>query len=227
MTLKDVLQCSIFCIQLSVLLQGFCVSCLFCFANMDVHYAMLPLLKQLFGSCFEGDNAITVQRANTLTHSTRDLCVWPCFRVHRELDLNTWDMKMFSPNQMSALSWLQFDYGTQTKTTVTAQYCAVQTLKFITATRDQKQNTTWTSSILSPISWSSILILYFWLHFGPHKWPQRRMLTKRFYCTKHVWHNQMSFLMASTFTGHVSELSCACVQSSRPGVTLCNMNASN
>ncbi|XP_033610704.1 calcitonin gene-related peptide type 1 receptor [Cryptotermes secundus] len=58
-----------------VSLQGFCVSCLFCFANMDVHYAMLPLLKQLFGSCFEGENAITVQRANTLTHSTRDLCV--------------------------------------------------------------------------------------------------------------------------------------------------------
>ncbi|GFG35483.1 hypothetical protein Cfor_00121, partial [Coptotermes formosanus] len=58
-----------------VSLQGFCVSCLFCFANMDVHHAMLPLLKQLFGSSFGGDSAMTAQRANTVTHSMRDLGV--------------------------------------------------------------------------------------------------------------------------------------------------------
>lgn len=128
------------------------------------------------------------------------------------------------PNVGIQLTAVRLWYSTQNHChcTILCSQCT-NTLKFITATtRDQQQNTTWTTSILSPISSSSILILYFKLHLGPHKWPQCRLLTKRFYCTKHVWH-----LMTSTFTGHVSQ-NCHVYVRSPAGLAsyFCNMNAS-
>jgi hypothetical protein len=131
-TSNNVLQWNTCCIHLFVLLQGFCVSCLFCFANMDVHYAMLPLLKQLFGSRFEGENAITVQRANTLTHSTRDLCVWPRFKMHRgRISQNTRIWCSDKPYVSIELCAVRLQRST--RNTVTALYCAVCVL--ITATQ--------------------------------------------------------------------------------------------
>lgn len=111
---------------LVLLLQGFCVSCLFCFANMDVHHAMLPLLKQLFGSSFGGDSAMTAQRANTVTHSMRDLGVWLCCRRQRAIsDQHGQELEMYWPNQASAFSLLSSSYVIQSKITVTGQFYAV------------------------------------------------------------------------------------------------------
>jgi hypothetical protein len=107
-------------------LQGFCVSCLFCFANMDVHYAILPLLKQLFGSGFGGDSAMMAQRANTVTHSTRDLCVWLCCRTRRTIsDQHSQELEMYWPKQAMAFSLLSASDIVQSKLTVTGHYYAV------------------------------------------------------------------------------------------------------
>ncbi|XP_047106166.1 calcitonin gene-related peptide type 1 receptor-like [Schistocerca piceifrons] len=47
-----------------VSLQGLCVSCLFCFANVDVHGALRPLLCRLWGR----------QRAASMHTQSRDVC---------------------------------------------------------------------------------------------------------------------------------------------------------
>ena len=106
-------------------LQGFCVSCLFCFANMDVHHAMLPLLKQLFGSGFGGDSTMMVQRANTITHSIRDLGVWLCCRTQRTIsDQHPQELEMYWLKQALAFSLLSASDIIHSKLTVTRQYYA-------------------------------------------------------------------------------------------------------
>jgi len=93
---------------------------------MDVHYAILPLLKQLFGSGFGGDSAMMAQRANTVTHSTRDLGVWLCCRTQRTIsDRHGQELEMYWPQQASAFSLLSASDNIESKLTVTGQYYAV------------------------------------------------------------------------------------------------------
>jgi len=125
-------------------LQGFCVSCLFCFANMDVHYAILPLLKQLFGSGFGGDSAMMARRANTVTHSTRDLGVWLCCRTQRTIsDQHGQEMEMYWPKQATAFSLLSASDIIQSKLTVTGQYYAVAV---VTTSRSTRKLPKWRQS---------------------------------------------------------------------------------
>ncbi|XP_066998977.1 calcitonin receptor [Anabrus simplex] len=58
-------------------LQGFCVSCLFCFANVDVHCAIRPLIRRIFpwvGRPACGESGNLCNAVNTHTQS-RDVCV--------------------------------------------------------------------------------------------------------------------------------------------------------
>jgi len=93
---------------------------------MDVHYAMLPLLKQLFGPGFGGDSAMMAQRVYTITHSTRDLGVWLCCRTQRTIsDHRGQELEMYWPKQALAFILLSASDIMQSKLTVNGQHYAV------------------------------------------------------------------------------------------------------
>jgi hypothetical protein len=141
-------------------LQGLCVSCLFCFANMDVHYAMLPLLKLLFRSGSGGDSATTAQKANTVTHSVRDLGVWLCCRTRRTIsERHGQELEVYWPEASITvqLGVNQLHYSVQTHCHW-AILCSCCSNYLMLTTEMTRQTAVWTSSISSLTAFRSILL---------------------------------------------------------------------